>query len=248
MSKGDFRLSRVPIHIRAEPGEYAEACLLPGDPLRAKYIAETYFDNAVQRNAERGMLGYTGEWESKPVSVQATGMGCPSAAIVMEELVQLGVKRFLRVGTCGGLQQDLSLGDLIVAVSAVAADGTAANYVRREPHSPTADWELVHAAVHAAKELGQQLRVGAIASSDTFYDPDPERHRRWSERGVLGVEMEAAVLFTIGALRGVKAGCLLTVSDIVIGEEFTRISDDELRAAVDRMTRVALATVTGASH
>jgi DeoD family purine-nucleoside phosphorylase len=248
MSKRDFRLSRVPIHIRAEPGEYAEACLLPGDPLRAKYIADTYFDNAVQRNAERGMLGYTGEWEGKPVSVQATGMGCPSAAIVMEELVQLGVKRFLRVGTCGGLQQDLGLGDLIVAVSAVAADGTAANYVRREPHSPTADWELVHAAVHAAKELGQQLRIGAIASSDTFYDPDPERHRRWSERGVLGVEMEAAVLFTIGALRGVKAGCLLTVSDIVIGEEFTRISDDELRAAVDRMTRVALATVTGASH
>jgi DeoD family purine-nucleoside phosphorylase len=234
----------VPIHVRAEPGDYGDACLLPGDPLRAQYIADTYFDNPVQRNGERGMLGYSGEWEGKPVSVQATGMGCPSAAIVMEELVQLGVKRFLRVGTCGGLQTDLSLGDLIVAVSAVPADGTARHYVGGEPHTPTADWELVHGAVHAAKELGQPLRVGAIASSDTFYDPDPGRHRRWSERGVLGVEMEAAVLFTIGALRGVKAGCLLTVSDIVIGEEFTRISDDELRAAVDRMTRVALATVT----
>jgi DeoD family purine-nucleoside phosphorylase len=244
MAKEDFRLSPVPIHVRAEPGDYAEACLLPGDPLRAKYIAETYFDDPVQRNAERGLLGYTGAWEGKEVSVQATGMGCPSAAIVMEELVQLGVKRFLRVGTCGGLQRDLTLGDLIVAVTAVAADGTASNYVGGEPHTPTADWELVHAAVHAAKELGQPLRVGAIASSDTFYDPDPERHGRWSERGVLGVEMEAAVLFTIGALRGVKAGCLLTVSDIVIGEEFTRISDEELRAAVDRMTRVALATVT----
>jgi DeoD family purine-nucleoside phosphorylase len=238
----------VPIHVRAEPGDYAEACLLPGDPLRAKYIAETYLDGAVERNHERGLLGYTGEFEGAPVSVQATGMGCPSAAIVMEELVQLGVKRFLRVGTCGGLQEDLQLGDLIVAVSAVAADGTAANYVRGEPHAPTADWELVHAAVHAAKELEQPLRVGAIASSDTFYDPDPERHRRWSERGVLGVEMEAAVLFTIGALRGVKAGCLLTVSDIVIGAEFTRISDEELRAAVDRMTRVALATVTTERH
>jgi DeoD family purine-nucleoside phosphorylase len=238
----------VPIHVRAEPGDYAEACLLPGDPLRAKYIAETYLDGAVERNYERGLLGYTGEFEGAPVSVQATGMGCPSAAIVMEELVQLGVKRFLRVGTCGGLQEDLRLGDLIVAVSAVAADGTAANYVRGEPHAPTADWELVHAAVHAAKELEQPLRVGAIASSDTFYDPDPERHRRWSERGVLGVEMEAAVLFTIGALRGVKAGCLLTVSDIVIGAEFTRISDEELRAAVDRMTRVALATVTTERH
>jgi DeoD family purine-nucleoside phosphorylase len=234
----------VPIHVRAEPGDYADACLLPGDPLRAKYIAETYLDGAVERNHERGLLGYTGEFAGAPVSVQATGMGCPSAAIVMEELVQLGVKRFLRVGTCGGLQEDLRLGDLIVAVSAVAADGTAANYVGGEAHAPTADWQLVHGAVHAAKELGQPLRVGAIASSDTFYDPDPERHRRWSERGVLAVEMEAAVLFTIGALRGVQAGCLLTVSDIVIGAEFTRISDEELRAAVDRMTRVALATVT----
>src|SRR3954468_18627602 len=252
----NFRVSGMPIHVRAEPGEYGEACLLPGDPLRAKYIAETYFDNPVQRNGERGMLGYSGEWEGKPVSVQSTGMGCPSAAIVMEELVQLGVKRFLRVGTCGGLQQDLELGDLIVAVSAVPADGTAWHYGGGEPHVPTADWELVHPAVHAAqgrqgplrlrapKEPQQRLRVGAIAPSDSFYDPDPERHKRWSARGVLGVEMEAAVLFTIGSLRGVKAGCLLTVSDIVIGEKFTRIPDDELRAAVDRMTRVALATVT----
>jgi DeoD family purine-nucleoside phosphorylase len=234
----------MPIHVRAEPGDYAEACLLPGDPLRAQYIAETYLDGAIERNRERGMLGYTGEFEGTPVSVQATGMGCPSAAIVMEELVQLGVKRFLRVGTCGGLQEDLQLGDLIVAISAVSADGTARHYVGGEPHTPTADWGLVHGAVHAAKELDQRVRVGAIASSDTFYDPDPERHRRWSERGVLGVEMEAAVLFTIGALRKVQAGCLLTVSDIVIGEQLTRISDDDLRAAVDRMTRVALATVT----
>jgi DeoD family purine-nucleoside phosphorylase len=191
------------------------------------------------------MLGYSGEWEGKPVSVQSTGMGCPSAAIVMEELVQLGVKRFLRVGTCGGLQVDLQLGDLIVAVSAVPADGTARHYVNEEPHVPTADWELVHAAVHAAKELGQPLRVGAIVSSDTFYDPDPKRHGRWSERGVLGVEMEAAVLFTIAALRGVQAGCLLTVSDYAVhGEAIARISDEDLRAAVDRMTRVALATIT----
>ena len=234
----------MPIHVRAEAGEYADACLLPGDPLRAQYIAETYFDDPVQRNHERGMLGYTGTWNGKPISVQATGMGCPSAAIVMEELVQLGVQRFLRVGTCGGLQQDLQLGDLIVAVSAIPADGTARHYVGGEPHTPTADWELVHELVHTAKQLEQPVRVGAIASSDTFYEPDPDRHKRWSARGVLGVEMEAAVLFTIGSLRGVKAGCLLTVSDIVIGEEFTRISDDDLRAAVDRMTRVALATVT----
>jgi DeoD family purine-nucleoside phosphorylase len=234
----------VPIHVRADPGDYAEACLLPGDPLRAQYIAETYLEKPVQRNGERGMLGYTGEFEGKPVSVQATGMGCPSAAIVIEELVQLGVKRLLRVGTCGGLQPDMSLGDLVVAVSAVPADATAQHLVGGEPHAPTSDWELVHAAVHFAKELGQPLRAGAIVSSDLFYNPDDGQYARWSARGVLAVEMEAAVLFTLGALRGVQAGCLLTVSDVVVEGGFQRISDDDLRAAVDRMTRIALATAT----
>jgi 5'-methylthioadenosine phosphorylase/purine-nucleoside phosphorylase len=234
----------VPIHIRAEPGEYAEACLLPGDPLRAKYIAETYLDNAAQRNTERGMLGYTGEFEGRPVSVQATGMGCPSAAIVVEELVQLGVKRLLRVGTCGGLQPDLALGDLIVALSAISGDATARHLVGTDQHCPTASWSLVHGAVHVAKEAGQPMRIGPIVSSDLFYNPDPGQYERWSSRGVLAVEMEAAVLFTLGALRGVEAGCLLTVSDVVVEGEFKRISDEELRAAVDRMTRVGLATVS----
>jgi DeoD family purine-nucleoside phosphorylase len=235
----------MPIHIRAEPGDYAEACLLPGDPLRAQYIAETYFENPVQRNAERGMLGYTGTWNGRPISVQATGMGCPSAAIVVEELVQLGVQRLIRVGTCGGLQPDLELGELIVALSAVPADRTADTYVDHEPHCPTASWGLIHAAVHAAKEMEQPMRVGPIVSSDVFYNPDGGQYERWSKRGVLAVEMEAAVLFTLGALRGVEAAALLTVSDVVIEGEFKRISDDELRAAVDRMTRVALATATG---
>jgi DeoD family purine-nucleoside phosphorylase len=234
----------MPIHVRAEPGEYAEACLLPGDPLRAKYIAETYLDGAVQRNAERGMLGYTGEFEGRPVSVQATGMGCPSAAIVIEELHQLGVKRMLRVGTCGGLQPDLELGDLIVALSAIPADATARHLVGTDQHVPTASWQLVHGAVHVAKEVGQPMRVGPIVSSDLFYNPDGGQYERWSSRGVLAVEMEAAVLFTLGALRGFAAGCLLTVSDVVVEGEFKRITDEELRAAVDRMTRVALATVT----
>jgi DeoD family purine-nucleoside phosphorylase len=171
-------------------------------------------------------------------------MGCPSAAIVFEELVQLGVKRFLRVGTCGGLQPDLELGDLIVAVSAVPADATAQHLVGGEPHTPTSDWELVHGAVHYAKEVGEPLRIGPIVSSDLFYNPDGEQYDRWCARGILAVEMEAAVLFTLGALRGVQAGCLLTVSDVVVEKEFKRISDDELRAAVDRMTRIALATVT----
>jgi DeoD family purine-nucleoside phosphorylase len=238
----------VPIHVRAERGDYADACLLPGDPLRAQYIAETYFDDPVERNHERGMLGYTGTWEGKPISVQSTGMGCPSAAIVMEELIQLGVKRFVRVGTCGGLQPDMQLGDMIVALSAVAADRTVEMYVDHEPHCPTASWELIHGAVHAAKEMGQDMRVGPVVSSDVFYNPDAGQYERWSRRGVLAVEMEAAVLFTLGALRDVHAAALLTVSDVVVEGEFKRISDDELRAAVDRVTLVALATATATPH
>jgi DeoD family purine-nucleoside phosphorylase len=234
----------MPIHVRAEPGDYADGCLLPGDPLRAQYIAETFFDDPVQRNSERGMLGYTGTFEGKPVSVQATGMGCPSAAIVVEELVQLGVKRLLRVGTCGGLQPDMSLGELIVAVSAVAADRTVDKLVGFEPHVPTADFGLVHGAVHAAKELGQQVRVGPIVSSDLFYNPDEGQYERWSSRGILAVEMEASVIFTLGALRKVQAGCLLTVSDVVVEGEFKRISDEDMRAAVDQMTELALRTIT----
>jgi DeoD family purine-nucleoside phosphorylase len=234
----------MPIHVRAEPGDYAEAVLLPGDPLRAKYIADTYLDDVVQTNSERGMLGFRGTWDGKPISVQATGMGCPSAAIVIEELVMLGCKTLLRVGTCGGLQPHHQLGDMIVALTAVPQDRTTSTYLGDEPHCPTADWGLVHGAVHAAKEAGQTLHVGPVVSSDVFYNPDDGQYQRWSDRGILAVEMEAAILFTLGALRKVHAGCMLTVSDIVVEGEFQRITDEELRAAVDRMTRIALATAT----
>jgi 5'-methylthioadenosine phosphorylase/purine-nucleoside phosphorylase len=234
----------MPIHLRAEPGDYAEAVLLPGDPLRAKYIAETYLDDVEQRNWERGLLGYTGLYNGKPVSVQGTGMGCPGATIVFEELIQLGCKKLIRVGTCGGLQASHALGDLIVAISAVPADSTAMHLVNNEPHCPTAAWSIVHEAVHVAKQLDQHLHVGPIVSSDLFYNPDQGQYERWSSRGVLAVEMEAAALFTVGALRGIEAGCLLTVSDIVVEGVFTRISDDELKAAVDRMTRIALDVAT----
>jgi DeoD family purine-nucleoside phosphorylase len=241
----------MPIHIRAEPGEYAEAVLLPGDPLRAKYIAETYLDDHVQRNGERGLLGYTGTYKGTPVSVQGTGMGCPGATIVFEELIQLGCKRLMRVGTCGGLQPHHALGDLVVALTAIPADATARHLVAEEPHCPTASWELIHGAVHAAKELGQPMHVGPIVTSDVFYNPNEGQYERWSSRGVLAVEMEAAALFTVAAIggiakvQGIQGGCLLTVSDIVVEGVFTRITDEELRAAVDRMTRVALRTVTG---
>jgi 5'-methylthioadenosine phosphorylase/purine-nucleoside phosphorylase len=159
---------------------------------------------------------------------------------VIEELVQLGVKRIVRVGTCGGLQTDMALGDLVLAISAVPSDGTMLTYTGGEPHAPTADFELVHAAVHQAKHDGTKIRVGPCVSSSTFYDPDTGRAQRWSDRGVLAVEMEAAILFTIAALRRIQAACLLTVSDIIVEGEFVRITDAELQAAVERMTELAI--------
>jgi len=236
----------MPIHLRAQPGDYAEAVLLPGDPLRARYIAETYLDEPTQVNGERGLLGFTGAYRGVRVSVQGTGMGCPGATIVFEELIQLGCTRLLRVGTCGGLQTSHSLGDVIVALSAIPADSTATHLVGGEPHCPTASWLLVHETVHLAHARNEQLHVGPIVSSDLFYNPDEGQYARWAARGVLAVEMEAAALFTVAALKGVSAACLLTVSDIVVEGVFTRISDDELRAAVDRMTRLALDVAVGA--
>src|SRR5436190_835923 len=157
--------------------------------------------DARQVNGERGLLGYTGTHQGRPVSVQATGMGCP----------------------CAALSSALRMGDVVVGISAVPADRTAFNYTGGEPHAPTADFGLTHGIVHAAKGMEIRPHVGPIASSDTFYDPDPERHRRWAARGVLAVEMEAAVLFTISALRGVAAACVLVVCDLVGGEEFVRV-------------------------
>jgi len=234
----------MPIHVRAKHGDYAEAVLLPGDPLRAKYIAETYFDDVVPRNTERGLLGFTGSWKGRPVSVQGTGMGCPGAAIVFDELIQLGCKKLIRVGTCGGLQTSHELGDLIVALTAVASDQTAMHMVGNEPHCPTASWSLLHEAVHLAKHSDTPIHIGPIVSTDLFYNPDEGQYRRWSSRGVLGVEMEAAALFTLAAIKGVEAACLLTVSDMIIDGSFARISDDDLRASVDRMTQLALDVAT----
>ena len=213
-------------------------------PLRAKYVAETFLEGVEQKNWERGMLGYTGTFRGRPVSVQATGMGCPSAAIVIEELAMLGVKRMLRIGTCGGLQPDLAprRPDRRDLGGAGGLDRPA--HHPRDRTRPTAYWSLVHSAVHAAKELGKPVRVGPIVSSDVFYNSDEGQYQRWSDRGILAVEMEAAVLFTLGALRKVETGCLLTVSDVVVEGEFVRITDDEMKAAVDQMTELALAVAT----
>jgi len=231
-----------PVHVRAEPGEFAESVLLPGDPRRASYIAENFFEDAKLVTEERGMLGYTGTYKGKSVSVQATGMGCPSAAIVTEELIQLGARNLLRIGTCGGYNRDLQLGDLVIATAATPNDGTVSSITQGLPYAPAAHFDVVHAAHHAAEGAGRRTFIGPIVSSDLFYDPEQEPARLWGDLGVLAVEMEAAAIFTLAAMHGVRAGCLLTVSD-TIGAEIVRISDEELKNAVDNMMALALDTL-----
>jgi DeoD family purine-nucleoside phosphorylase len=231
-----------PVHLRAEPGDYADSVLLPGDPRRAQYIAETFFEAPKLVNEERGMLGYTGTYGGQPVSVQSTGMGCPSASIVTEELYQLGARNLLRIGTCGGYSPDMSLGDLVIATAATPMDGTTTTLTRGIPYAPAADFHAVHAAYHASEGYDARPHLGPVVTSDVFYDPEEEPQELWNGLGVLAVEMEAASIFTISAMHGIRAGCLLTVSD-TIGLEVTRISDEALRKAVDDMTKLALDTL-----
>ena len=231
----------MPIHVRANQGDYAEACLLPGDPLRAKYIAETFMEDVVQRNSERGMLGYTGTFKGQPISVQAVGMGCASAAIYYSELIQLGATRIIRVGTAGGLGNGLRMADTVVAISATADDPIVGLLTDGEAHAPTATWSLIEHSVSLARAAGATVHVGPIVSSALFYDPRDGMMQRWKERGHLAVEMEAAVLYTLGAIHKIETLCLVTISDIISTEEGTseRISDEELRLGVDRMMTVA---------
>ena len=233
----------MPIHLRAESGDYAPNVLCPGDPLRAKYIAETFFDAGFRQvNAERGMLGYTGTFGGEPISVQSTGMGCPSAGIVFEELVMLGARRLIRVGTCGGLQPHMRMGDTVLGLSASADDRTALRYAAMEGYAPCATFSLAETAARLAREAGATLHVGPIVSSGIFYDPDPGTFARWKRVGHLGVEMEAAMMYTIAAVKGIEALAIMTVSDLLAEDGSTeRISDEELKRGVDAMMRLGCA-------
>lgn len=233
----------MPIHLRAEAGDYAPNVLCPGDPLRAEYIAETFFDEGFRQvNAERGMLGYTGTFEGKPISVQSTGMGCPSAGIVFEELIMLGATRLIRVGTCGGLVDGMAMGDTVVGLAASSDDQTPLRYAAMEGYAPSATFSLVETAARFARDSAGAVHVGPIVTSGIFYDPDPTTFSRWKRLGHLGVEMEAAMMYTIAAVKGVEALAIMTVSDL-LGEtgDTVRISDEELRAGVDQMMRLSCA-------
>ena len=235
----------MPIHLRAEPGDYAPAVLCPGDPRRAEHIAHTVLDGARQVNGERGMLGFTGTFEGRPLSVQTSGMGGPSAAIVYEELAQLGAKRIVRVGTCGALRPGLAMADLIVAVAATPFDSVTSTLTGGEPHAPIATFELAVRATELARSLGLTTHTGLIASSDVFYDPDAGRFDRLRSRGYLAIEMEAATLYTIAALRGIEALAVMTVSDTLFDGAPVRISDAELARGVDTMMTVACRVAVG---
>ncbi len=239
------------LHVHAEPGDYAPLILLPGDPNRSRKIAGR-FDGGAEAiedgrtrlvNANRGMLGFTGTYEGRPVSVQTSGIGTPSLSIVVEELLRLGARQLIRVGTCGGIAPDLKTGDLVIASSAAPTDGATQTYLHGEAYAPAPDFALTHALYHAAQAAGIPVRVGQVASVDVFYNPDEDYARRWRERGVLALEMEASALFYLAARSGVQAACLLTVSD-VLSEEVTSeesyLSPEELSQAVERMISVAL--------
>ena len=238
-----IRSAFMPIHLRADEGDYAPNVLCPGDPLRAEYIAETFFEPGFRRvNAERGMLGFTGTFDGKPLSVQSTGMGCPSSGIVFEELIMLGVTRLVRVGTCGGLGDDMAMGDTVIGAAASSDDQTPFRYAAMEGYAPSATFSLVETAARLSREGGGTVHVGPIVTSGLFYDPDPTTFARWKRLGHIGVEMEAAMMYTIAAVKGIEALAVMTVSDL-LGEsgDSVRISDEELKAGVDDMMRISCA-------
>jgi purine-nucleoside phosphorylase len=232
------------IHLRAEAGDYAPLVLLPGDPNRARRISERFDPgSARQVNDHRGLLGFTGTYRDTPVSVQTSGMGTPSMSIVVEELIRLGAKRLIRVGTCGGIAKGLRTGELVIATAACPVDGATATYLHGEPYAPAADFELTRALVEAAAAADLTARTGLVASVDVFYNTDPDYAQRWRDRGVLAFEMEASALFYLAARDGVQAACALTVSD-VLGDDVTTEESylplDELNRAIDSMIAVAL--------
>jgi len=232
------------IHLRAEEGDYAPLVLLPGDPNRARRISERFdAGSARQVNDHRGLLGFTGTYNGTPVSVQTSGMGTPSLSIVAEELLRLGAKRLIRVGTCGGIARGLKTGDLVIATAACPVDGATATYLHGEPYAPAADFALTRALVDAADAAGVPVTTGLVASVDVFYNTDDDYASRWRDRGVLAFEMEASALFFLAARAGAQAACALTVSDVLSEEVTTEESYlplDELDRAIDRMIGLAL--------
>lgn len=227
------------IHIGAKEGQIAETILLPGDPLRAKFIAETMLEDVIQYNEVRGMYGYTGTYKGKKVSVQGTGMGVPSISIYVDELINsYNVKNLIRVGTCGSLQEHVKIRDVIIAMSASTDSNINKIRFSGRDYAPTASFDLLKKAYDKATEKNISVKVGNIFTSDTFYGDDPDSWKIWAQFGALAVEMETAALYTLAAKYGVNALTLLTVSDsLITGEETT---SQERQETFTKMIEIAL--------
>lgn len=226
-------------HLSAAAGAFADAVLLPGDPLRARHIAERCFDDVRQVNEVRGALGFTGTYRGMPISVLGTGMGIPSASIYATELVsEYGVERLVRVGSCGAVQDDIAMRDVILASGACTDSGVNRARYAGLDFAAVADFELLRSAVEAAEARGVAVRVGNIHSADLFYEPRGELFATMEQMGVLAVEMEAAGIYGVAAERGARALTVLTVSDhIKTGEKAT---SEERQTTFDEMVDVAL--------
>jgi len=227
------------IHIAAQKGQIADRILLPGDPLRAKFVAENYLEGAFCFNEVRNMFGYTGTYRGKPISVMGTGMGMPSLSIYVNELIrEYDVNKLIRIGTCGSMLEYLNVRDIVLAMS--ACTDSAANHLRFKgmDYAPTASFRLLNAAWDAAKSRGLRVFAGSILSSDMFYTEDPEQWKLWAKFGVLAVEMETAELYTLAAKFGCEALSVLTVSDDLVKGEIT--SAEERQSSFNEMVELAL--------
>ena len=227
------------IHIEAKKGEIAETVLLPGDPMRAKWIAETFLENPVCYNDVRGMLGYTGTYKGKQISVQGTGMGIPSALIYAHELInEYGVKNLIRVGSAGSYQKEVEIRDIVIAMAASTNSGLNTIRFNGADYAPTASFELFQKAIEAAKKKGIPLKAGNILSSDEFYADEFESYKKWADYGVLCVEMETNGLYTVAAKHKVNALSILTISDSLVTGE--RTTADEREQTFKEMIEIAL--------
>ena len=217
----------------------AKTVLMPGDPLRAKFIAENYLEEPVLFNAVRNMFGYTGTYKGKKVSVLGSGMGIPSIGIYSYELIHFyGVKNLVRIGSCGSLQENVKIRDIVIGMSASTNSNYAEQFNLPGTFAPTASWELLEKAVLIARDKNISVKVGNIFSSDIFYDEDRESWKKWSKMGVLAVEMEAAALYMNAARAGVNALCILTVSDSLVTHEAT--TSEERQNSFTQMMGIAL--------
>lgn len=216
------------IHIGAKAGEIAETVLLPGDPYRAKWAAETFLKDAVQVNQVRGMLGFTGTWKGNRVTIHGSGMGMPSLSIYVNELIRdYGAQTLIRIGSCGGMQETVKVRDVILAMTASTLSTPSRGIFRDLNFAPCADWSLLSAAAAAATAKGVPTHVGGIYSSDVFYDERPDLNEQMTRHGILGVEMEAAELYILAARYGRRALAVLTVSDHLVTGEALPSADRE---------------------